>query len=376
MNAESSIRTPWLRILLVLVASRLLLFLVGVFVLLLNGQEARLNGADWLELSCRWDCAWYRGIAEDGYNAPSAALNGGVTNWAFYPLMPLLVSALQHLPGLQDFNAAAGLLSNFCFFVALGLIHRYTRVCGNSERVAATVVLMIAFLPQSIVFSAPYTESLFLCLLAGCMLALRLQRYLLAGICAALLSATRSSGVFVIVVILVQLYMQLGSSTFFRPWRTPQAFIPLLMAPLGAFAFWSYAFAATGDAFAMSTSVRHGWGWAWESPLANLAMFWKTNTDARFWVLGSLFTGACSLLLLRYRWYAEFAFCAVVFMLIWGGTVPNSMWRYSMILFPVWIALARALEVRESMRMAMFAAMGLIGGLFMYAWALGMKVAI
>jgi hypothetical protein len=375
-SADTAMRTPWLRIITLVFVSRLLLFFVGLFTLYSHGREAHLDWATWIDLSCRWDCSWYRDIAAQGYQNAEAALDGGVTNWAFYPLMPMLAHASQALPGLADFRAAGTLLSSSLFILALGFIYRYARLLGNSERIAATSVMMIAFLPQSIVFSAPYTESLFLCLLAATLVGLRQQQFVFAGVCAALLSATRSSGVFVIVFILVHLYIQLGPRVFFSPWQRPQAFVPLLMAPLGAFAFWTYAYFTTGDAFAMTSAVRHGWGWSWESPLSNLGMFWKTSTDARFWVLGSLFTAACSALLLRYRWYAEFAFCAVVFFVIWGGTVPNSLWRYSMILFPVWIALARLLDTRESMRMGLFAAMGLIGGYVMHAWALQLLVSI
>lgn len=368
------LRTPWLKIVALVFGSRLLLFFVGLFTLYSHGRDAHLDWATWIDMTCRWDCGWYGGIIENGYG--SGDTSDGATNWAFYPLLPLLVRAVQAISGIEDYRVAGMCLSNLAFVMALGLIHRYTRLLGNSERVAATSVLIIAFLPQSIVFSASYTESLFLCLLAGVMVATRQQRYLLAGVCAALLSATRSNGIFVIVFIVVQLYVQLGPRGFFRPWQTPSAFLPLLMAPLGAFAFWTYAFYTTGDAFAMATSVRHGWGWSWEAPLTNLTMFWKTSTDARFWVLGSLFTAACCALALRFRWYSEFAFCAVLFVLIWGGTVPNSLWRYSMVLFPAWIALARSLEFCDSLRMALFAAIGLVGGFVMHAWALQLLVAI
>lgn len=368
-------RIPWLKIIGVVIVSRLLLFFVGLFTLYSHGIEAHLDWATWADLSCRWDCGWYGGIVNQGYGIESAE-QFGATSWAFYPLLPLLMAGMKSLFSGVDLRLLASAVSTVLLVLALGMMHRYTRVIGNSERVAATAVLIVAFLPHGIVFSSLYTESLFLCLLVGTMLALRLERYLLAGLCAALLSATRSNGIFIIVFIVVQLWLQLGSAAFFRPWRNPYPFVALLMAPLGAFAYWTYAFHTTGDAFAMATTVRHGWGWSWDWPLSNLSLFWKTGTDARFWVLGSLFTALCSLLLLRYRWYAEFAFCLVIFFLIWGGTVPNSLWRYSMVLFPAWIALARVLETRESMRMALFGAMGLVGGFVMHAWALHLKVTI
>ena len=367
--------TPWMKIVAIALASRLLLFFVGLFTLYVHGRDAHLDWATWVELSCRWDCGWYGTILAHGYGY-SFPEQPGASNWAFYPLLPLLVGGVQKLAGIADYRVAGMLASSVLFVLALGLIHRYARLLGNSERIAATSVLLVAFLPQGIVFSSTYTESLFLCLLAATMVALREQRFLLAGLCAAALSATRSNGVFIVVFIIVQTWLQLGTRNFLRPWQQPQAYLPLLMAPLGAFAFWSYAYLETGDAFAMATTVRHGWGWAWESPLSNLAMWWKSGPNARFWVLGSVFTVGCTVLALRYRWYAEAAFAAVVFLLIWGGVVPNSLWRYSMILFPAWIALARVLDARESVRMALFAAMGLVGGFVMHAWALQLMITI
>lgn len=367
--------TPWRKLVVIALASRMLLFFVGLFTLYSHGREAHLDWATWIDLSCRWDCGWYGSLVAEGYGVASPG-QLGATNWAFYPLFPMLVALFQKLSGIADFRVAGMLLSSAFFVVALGLIHRYARVVGCSERVAAISVLIVAFLPQGIVFSATYTESLFLCLLAGVMLAMRAQRYLVAGLCAAALSATRASGIFIIVFIAVQLWHALGTRRFFQPWLQPQVYVPLLMAPLGAFAFWTYAYLITGDAFAMATTVRQGWGWVWELPLQNLPMWWKMGPDARFWILGSVFTAGCTVLALWYRWYAEAAFAAVVFLLIWGGVAPNSLWRYSMVLFPAWVALARSLEQRESVRMALFAALGLIGGFVMHAWALQLMVAI
>lgn len=367
-------RIPWWRILVVATASRLLLFFVGVFTLISHDRPAAFDWATWVELSCRWDCGWYGGIVQHGYGFADAGTH--ISNWAFYPVLPMLLKAVLSATPIDDFRVAGMLVSSTLFVFALALIHRYARLLGNNERVAMSSVLIVAFLPQSIVFSATYTESLFVFLLAGVMVAMREQRFLLAGICAALLSATRSNGVFAIVFIIAHLYLHLGREEFFRPWRNPLAFLPLLMAPLGAFAFWTYAYLATGDAFAMATTVRHGWGWSWQLPMSNLMMFWELGKEPRFWMLGSLFAAASSMLLLRYRWFAEFAFCAALFVLIWGGSVPNSLWRYSLVLFPAWIALARFLDTRETMRMGLFVAMGLVGGFVMHAWALQLLVAI
>lgn len=375
-SPPADLRIPWLTVFAIFAASRLVLAIVVLWSVFLDGYPHGLNVELLKDIGCRWDCGWYLTIINQGYSVVDSAAQPGATNWAFFPLYPLLVKALVALTGL-DPRAAGMAISNACFLAALGLIYRYTLAVGADRRAALFAVALIAFLPQGAVFSAVYTESLFLLLLVAAMLAMREGNYLVSGVSAALLSAVRTNGVFFIVFAAGWLLQRFGPADLVRPWRAPARYLPILMAPLGAFMFWSYAYTQTGDAFAMATTVKHGWGWSWSFPLGNLWMHVaEGSVEAKSWALGSLFAFVCSLLLLRHRLYAEFVFCASVFTLIWGGSVANSLWRYSMILFPVWIALAMSLRNRPIGFALLLAALGMIGGLLAQAWGLQMKVSI
>lgn len=64
-------------------------------------------------------------------------------------------------------------------------------------------------------------------------------------------------------------------------------------------------------------------------------------------MLASLVVFLGSLTLLR-RWsWPLFAYCLANFLLFWAGTSPNSLLRYSIVLFPIYFGVAQALATRR-----------------------------
>src|SRR5690349_17419158 len=134
-----------------------------------------------------WDAAWYLGIAQAGYHAPTPTVT---SNLAFPPLLPLLVrwggAGMQAL-GLDAGNAQYGpwalagvLISNAAFLVALVLL-RHLVALDHPAEVADRTVWLVAALPLGVFWSAFYTESLFLGLAVGAVLAARRGWWPLAG---------------------------------------------------------------------------------------------------------------------------------------------------------------------------------------------------
>lgn len=188
---------PYTQILLIFLASRLMLTLVGILALDSFGDLTghRFVWENLLHLYARWDSGWYLTIIEGGYSQTAPAEQANATNFAFFPLYPLLAATVRQALGVSAITAGV-LVSNLAFIAALLLIYEYARVLGLSCRVGIMTVLVVCFVPQSFIFSAVYTESVFLLLLVAAMYALRQNRYLTAGLCAALLSATRANGIF------------------------------------------------------------------------------------------------------------------------------------------------------------------------------------
>lgn len=141
--------------------------------------------------AARWDAVWFLTIAQDGYGTPEHHPQA-----AFYPLYPLLVRALGWLVGSPLVGGI--LLSLGCFLGALALLHRLASI-ELGERDARGTVLLVAFFPAALFFSAVYSESLFLLLSVGAVLAARQGRWAWAGALAALAALTRNSGVLLLV---------------------------------------------------------------------------------------------------------------------------------------------------------------------------------
>lgn len=274
------------------------------------------NFADGL---CRWDCQWYVRIVEEGYDpfpVPSM-INAG--NWAFFPLFPLLVALVRLATGLPTMMAASGLsiaLSVAAARIAWPLLGRDLRAYS----------LFSAFLlsgPFSIYFTTFYTEVLFLFLTVSVFAALRERRFLLAGILAGLLSATRIVGVFIILAILFEMWRahrEAGGT-----WRDvipailrrPDWLLALAVAPLGLFAYMAYLHLFVGDALAFA-HVQRAWGRPSGTPPAFL-WFALANVPPSGWLptvsqqlaLAALTGYALTAVLVLKRRYAMAIFCAL-----------------------------------------------------------------
>jgi hypothetical protein len=199
----------------------------------------------------RWDSVWYLAIAQGGYAHEAART-------AFFPLYPLVLRG----PGLvigSDLVAGA-LISLVAFAIALVLLYRLVAL-ELSEELARVTVMLLAFCPMAYFFSAVYSESLFLALSLGCVLAARNGRWALAGILGALGAVSRNSGI-TLIVPMVLLFLYGPRADRPRPvtrtrWRrvlprhpaTP-ALAWSLLIPAGLGAYIAYLALSTGHGLA------------------------------------------------------------------------------------------------------------------------------
>ncbi len=108
------------------------------------------------ELAMRGDGEWYVGIAEKGYEAIPFDV-ARQHNWAFFPVMPLLMRAAGQVTG--EVRVTGMVLSTVLLLLALVLLHELALALGLEEAAARRAVLYTALWPTSVFFSLPTTES-------------------------------------------------------------------------------------------------------------------------------------------------------------------------------------------------------------------------
>ena len=199
----------------------------------------------------RWDSVWLLSVATDGYGYEARRT-------AFFPLYPLLTGLAGDLVGSP--LAAGILVSLVALLVSLMLIHRLAEL-ELGPREAAAAVWLLALFPASVYLSAVYSESLFLALTLGAVLAARTGLWPLAGALGGLATATRSVGI-LLLVLLFGLWLDRRAGSRRRladlPW--------LALVPLGLLAYALWLEHAGFGAFSF-LEVQASWGrataWPW-----------------------------------------------------------------------------------------------------------------
>ena len=185
-----------------------------------------------LDVLTSWDGNWYMRVVRLGYPRsvpPNATYFIEEARAAFFPLYPLLVRAADVvLPGGE---VGAALTVNFLLgagtVYVVGLLAR--RLYGV-ESARAAMILMAMF-PGSFVLSFAYSEAAMLFLAALCLLWLMEERWVLAGLAAALTTAARPNGIAVIAACAVASYLAIRHR---REWRS---LVAVALAPVGWVAF-------------------------------------------------------------------------------------------------------------------------------------------
>lgn len=146
--------------------------------------------------AARWDSTWYLQIANHGYATRQAT--------AFYPLYPLSARIVGTPLGSSLIGGIV--VSVAALLAALYLLRRLVeRELGGEP--AKRTVLLVAFFPTAVYFSAVYSEGLLLALTVGAFYAARRGRWAYAGIAGGLATMTHPDGALVIVpLVLLHLY--------------------------------------------------------------------------------------------------------------------------------------------------------------------------
>ena len=305
-------------------------------------------------------------LIQNGYDIiPQGHANKDAANWAFFPAFPLasrFTSIFFSIPYLH----AAYLVSNISFFFVLIFFYKYTALTLSKQQTIFATYLF-AFFPYSFYFSIPYTEGLFTLLLIAVFYFAATNRWLLAGIAAAILSATRNIGVFIIFPMLIIAIQQFGFRKLLRfEGDSIRAAFAILIAPLGLFLYMFFLYLKVGDPLAFS-HIQLAWGRKVSNPLRHLAggllsFDWPAAYLASFAIVSII----CGILLLKIKRYSEGAM-TLILTLIPASTGLASLPRYCIVAFPLYIFLALIVKSAK-LQYTILAIAVILNSLLIFAW--------
>lgn len=342
-----------------------------------------------------WDAEWYERIVTEGYPIPLPAdpATGHITysQWAFFPVFPLLVRGLMAL-GL-GFTTAAVLLNLALGALAVVLVWRvlsfpvHAGTQPGRDRLALVAAALWCFYPATGIMVLPYTEALAACLVAGALLLLMQRRYLTFALVALVLGYTRAAAPALGVAVLAHLWLRWREDRAAggRPFGHDRWRLAVLLAATAASAVaWPVTVGYLSGLPGAFFQVQAAWGqrpdegpfvlwisWAWESK-GLLAVV----------VMVALVATYIALVIGRHgRWMPlEVRYWALAYPLYLFAVVRpiTSMWRFLLLDFPL-AALVASVAMRTSsgrevvrhwrLRVAVVALV-LVGGVL--AWSRGL----
>jgi len=224
-----------------------------------------------------FDGFWYGLVSAHGYPSVLPLDRHGLVSrnpTAFFPAFPLLTRPLTSA-GMPFWGAAlvvntlAGAAAALCiaaitrrYYVGRAERSGVAKWDGGAEpasradradRAALVTAALWCTLPAAYVLSMAYSEAVFTAFAAGCLLAISAERWLWAGVLAALAGATRPTGVILAAVCLV--------AAVAAAWRR-RSVVPLvapLLAPLGTAGYLGYLWLRLGRTDAWFITEREGW---------------------------------------------------------------------------------------------------------------------
>ena len=306
-------------------------------------ENKRVEGAHaWLELWNRWDALHYQKLAQFGYSATGELRPSMV----FYPLLPWLMRLLTTLTG--DYLVSAIIISGVASVVASLLLRRLVGL-DYPQVIAQRAVWFFLIFPTAYFLHIGYTESLFLALVLGCILAARKELWWLAGLLGALSCMTRATGLILGPTLAVEAAHQFWLT---KRWRWHWLWITIV--PLGFCVYLLINLRAAGNAFAFLPIRKEFFfislSWPWVGISETIRAFSRTPSQAEMVGAQELFFVTLGFVCTIASWiklrplYAVWMTCN--WLLFTSVTFIASVPRYTLTLFPIFILFAMLAKSR------------------------------
>jgi hypothetical protein len=328
-----------------------------------NGLTDLLFGA-----FAQWDSVWFIHIADFGYDSREIT--------AFLPLYPLVVAGVGAVAGS---TVVAGVLVSLAAGAVAVLALKQVAGQVVSSEAQSDTILLLALFPIGYVFTALYSDALFLALATTSFLAAQRKRALLSGTLGALAVGTRVMGLALIPALIILLWPARWSL------REVSKLAPILLLPLALGAYALYLENRFGDATIFVdaqaseswnrnlsavgplSGLWHGASEAWHGSLEIMLHLPRSQNypsgydQLDVWALWNVVHGALLIAALGLTWIAwrrlgpAFGLYSVGIVAISLSApaefVPLvSLPRFLLADFPLFVALAELLETRRRTR--------------------------
>lgn len=319
-----------------ILAIKALIFLLGSqsYQVLENKPIAGLYG--WLEIWNRWDAVNYQKLAEFGYSATGELKPLLV----FYPLYPWTVRLFAVV--FQDLLVSAFIVSTIAS-IATGILFTRLLELDYSDALARRATWFLFIFPTSYFLHIGYTESMFLTLALGCMLAARKQLWLLAGAVGALACLTRPTGL----VLIPALVFEAGQQYFTtRRWQWQWFWIAAVGLGFGGYLLLNKLVA--GDPFAFSSIMQQSFfksaAWPWIGIRDAIGALSRNPSEAQMMGVQELLYIALGFICTIVSWVKLRPIYSVWmtgnWLLFTSVTFVLSVPRYTLTMFPIFILFA------------------------------------
>jgi len=244
---------------------RIALFLVailaGVLIINFGGRFPYIdrvltvtNLPNWVWGFGNFDGVHYLRLSQNGYNAEYSQ--------AFFPLYPILIKLFNFLPkGNLDLSLYTDpsffyvgiFLSNLLFVFALYFLYKLWREEYNGKISKLALIFLLTF-PTSFYFGSIYSESLFLFLTVLVFWFTNKNKLILAGIFAALASATKVQGSILFLYLLIELIYKYKDGVLGKTEVVWKGAISLTLSVAGVVSYMLYLWKSFGNPIYFLTS--------------------------------------------------------------------------------------------------------------------------
>lgn len=344
------------------VSTHILLELIGLFSIYYSSHSTSpmsLNNS--ISIWCQWDCGWYKDIAQNGYS--SQIKDYGQANYVFFPLFPIamyLGSLITHDVILSGF-----IISNFASIIALVYLYKLLRLDFSNEDSFTSIKWLIA-IPTSFLLTTVMSEAIFMALLVSAFYYARIHKFWIVGILGLLMTLTRSIGFFMLIPLFYEYLIFIN----FDSKQIKKEILSFVMFPVGLLIWMLYNFHLVHDPIGFLTIQK-----AWEkTPVLSTRKFIRAFIKGDFEILFDFFYLMSLIPLIvwgRTQLRTSYLMLIVLAILIPLPGGFQSMPRYLLIAFPLYILLMRFEKKFGQYSQMLLVISGVLQGFLMVAWSNG-----